>query len=465
MTGASSGFGYNGEYTDAATGMIYLRARFYDPSMNRFSQKDALRGNINDGLSLNRYLYCENDPVNFIDSSGRSLKSAFNSVKSAVSSGVKTAVNAVKSTATKAVSAVKSAASTAATAAKKAVTTAVNAVKNTVSNFNKAKQQTFNAAVNAVKNVVTPAPSMVGSSSSSAIENKGGGSSSGSNTTKTSVPGKSDAASSPIIGGSTAVACDAGPGKVIEISIGLLGSGIIAEAIKAKFIQYGGELIALGGMAVGEPTPFGEVITALAVAGVTVAGIVSAVKMITETISEISLDLEPEPQTIIDLPLNDNDKPPIEIFIPEGKTETVIADPLPEEHKGTIISEPLPEEKTDIILEANQPNSKKLRDNMIKDGVEVPDYPNAAHHIIAGSSQKAEEARKILEKYGIDINDAENGVFLPTEEGSSESAYHPKLHTNEYYSKVNEMLSQATSKEDVLDILDDIREQLLDGIF
>ena len=43
MTGASSGFGYNGEYTDASTGMIYLRARFYDPAMNRFSQKDTLR--------------------------------------------------------------------------------------------------------------------------------------------------------------------------------------------------------------------------------------------------------------------------------------------------------------------------------------------------------------------------------------------------------------------------------------
>ena len=34
---ASSGFGYNGEYYNAATGMVYLRARFYEPEMNRFS--------------------------------------------------------------------------------------------------------------------------------------------------------------------------------------------------------------------------------------------------------------------------------------------------------------------------------------------------------------------------------------------------------------------------------------------
>ena len=56
--------------------MIYLRARFYDPAMNRFSQKDALRGNINNPLSLNKYLYCENDPVNFVDSIGRAKTSA-----------------------------------------------------------------------------------------------------------------------------------------------------------------------------------------------------------------------------------------------------------------------------------------------------------------------------------------------------------------------------------------------------
>lgn len=34
---ASSGFGYNGEYCNAATGMVYLRARFYETEMNRFS--------------------------------------------------------------------------------------------------------------------------------------------------------------------------------------------------------------------------------------------------------------------------------------------------------------------------------------------------------------------------------------------------------------------------------------------
>lgn len=34
---AVSGFGYNGEYYNATTGIVYLRARFYKPEMNRFS--------------------------------------------------------------------------------------------------------------------------------------------------------------------------------------------------------------------------------------------------------------------------------------------------------------------------------------------------------------------------------------------------------------------------------------------
>ena len=67
---ATSGFGYNGKYYNAASGMIYLRARFYAPEMNRFSQKDILRGSILQPVSLNRYLYVQNDPVNFVDPSG-----------------------------------------------------------------------------------------------------------------------------------------------------------------------------------------------------------------------------------------------------------------------------------------------------------------------------------------------------------------------------------------------------------
>jgi len=70
------GFGFNAEWYDAATGMQNLRARQYEPGMGRFSQKDVLRGDIFQPLSLNRYAYVLNDPIGYIDPSGQTAISA-----------------------------------------------------------------------------------------------------------------------------------------------------------------------------------------------------------------------------------------------------------------------------------------------------------------------------------------------------------------------------------------------------
>ena len=68
-----SGYAYNAEAYDAATGMLNLRARLYEPAMNRFSQKDIIRGQATSPLSLNRYAYCVNNPVMHTDPSGESV--------------------------------------------------------------------------------------------------------------------------------------------------------------------------------------------------------------------------------------------------------------------------------------------------------------------------------------------------------------------------------------------------------
>ncbi|MBE7052668.1 MAG: RHS repeat-associated core domain-containing protein [Ruminococcaceae bacterium] len=57
-------FRYCGEYFDQETGFIYLRNRYYDPSLGRFVTEDPIR----DGE--NWYVYCSNNPVMFVDPEG-----------------------------------------------------------------------------------------------------------------------------------------------------------------------------------------------------------------------------------------------------------------------------------------------------------------------------------------------------------------------------------------------------------
>ena len=58
-------FKYAGEQQDPETEQYYLRARFYNPVVGRFTQEDIYRG---DGLNL--YVYVINNPLLWVDSSG-----------------------------------------------------------------------------------------------------------------------------------------------------------------------------------------------------------------------------------------------------------------------------------------------------------------------------------------------------------------------------------------------------------
>ena len=61
-------FCYNGEMLDPVTQQYYLRARFYNPVIGRFTQEDTYYG---DGLNL--YQYCQANPVGYVDPSGHSV--------------------------------------------------------------------------------------------------------------------------------------------------------------------------------------------------------------------------------------------------------------------------------------------------------------------------------------------------------------------------------------------------------
>ena len=68
-------FRFNGQQYDPITQQYYLRTRFYNPVIARFTQEDTYRG---DGLNL--YAYCANNPVYYVDPSGHIsnyLKEAF----------------------------------------------------------------------------------------------------------------------------------------------------------------------------------------------------------------------------------------------------------------------------------------------------------------------------------------------------------------------------------------------------
>jgi RHS repeat-associated protein len=64
-TGKLSPFGFSGEYTDAETGFVYLRARYYDPATGQFLSRDPLVA-----LTHAPYSDASGNPLNLSDPSG-----------------------------------------------------------------------------------------------------------------------------------------------------------------------------------------------------------------------------------------------------------------------------------------------------------------------------------------------------------------------------------------------------------
>ncbi len=63
-------YGFTGEQEDAATGLLYLRARFYNPIVSTFMSKDPWSGSIWQPNTLSGWSYANNNPINFKDLSG-----------------------------------------------------------------------------------------------------------------------------------------------------------------------------------------------------------------------------------------------------------------------------------------------------------------------------------------------------------------------------------------------------------
>ena len=63
-------FKFTGQWHDEAIDQYYLRARQYSPQLMRFISRDPIFGKFEQPLTIQKYIYCMNDPVMFVDPEG-----------------------------------------------------------------------------------------------------------------------------------------------------------------------------------------------------------------------------------------------------------------------------------------------------------------------------------------------------------------------------------------------------------
>lgn len=74
--GTQTKFQYTGQEKDSETGLNYYNARYYSPTLRRFTQPDTLVSDVYNPQDLNRYSYVGNNPVKNTDPSGHNFLSA-----------------------------------------------------------------------------------------------------------------------------------------------------------------------------------------------------------------------------------------------------------------------------------------------------------------------------------------------------------------------------------------------------
>ena len=103
--------------------------------------------------------------------------------------------------------------------------------------------------------------------------------------------------------------------------------------------------------------------------------------------------------------------------------------------------------------------------NMEAVGITRP--PNSdAHHIVASGSERAERARELIEEAGIDINEAANGVYLPSNAHYPDQVApnHRRVHSNAYYQAIIDRLEGVGPSERRAEMTD-IAYELANNLF
>ncbi len=121
----------------------------------------------------------------------------------------------------------------------------------------------------------------------------------------------------------------------------------------------------------------------------------------------------------------------------------------------------------EIVYDGTISHPKTLGINLEKAmGSKIPENASR-HHIVPWneSDENAVISRQILKRFNVDIDSAYNGVALPQgAQAQAEAlgmAYHRTLHTAQYYQEVQLELSACQTRDQVIEVLNDIRKALL----
>lgn len=69
MGNGITAYGFTSEWTDG-TGLVNLRARYYDPVSGRFVSRDSWGGDYQNPITLNKWVYANTNPMRYTDPSG-----------------------------------------------------------------------------------------------------------------------------------------------------------------------------------------------------------------------------------------------------------------------------------------------------------------------------------------------------------------------------------------------------------
>ncbi|MEQ1872622.1 MAG: RHS repeat-associated core domain-containing protein [Ilumatobacteraceae bacterium] len=407
--------GYQSSYTDPTSGLIDMGARWYQPSTGTFVSRDTYDGMLSAPISLNRYTYANNNPMDYFDPDGHAA--CREGRRCGVDSGTGRLRASVTRTSTTADRGERDAATRAAA----------------VASAQAFERQELGQRPGIFVVVDPPPPSCYGMQCGNEqgirpINWTGVGSEVG--------HGLFDA----IVDTVVSVAKVALP---IMVALGTY-IGCMAAATSGTLVTGGASLVA-GSAGCSVVAGAASRATGAALNGASLTEIAGAA-------------FDPESMAI-DLALG-------AATAGAGKAVSVLRTSRQAARSAVVVS--ITDDAARIAQ--SSPSSRLLGQSMEAAGVTRP-AETAAHHIAAGRAGAAAESRAALARVGIDINAAENGVFLPMNLSSANpggAAVHSTIHTggtNGYYAAVNDLLGQATTRNEMVDALDFIRRRLLSGGF